>query len=72
MGYAYCTSACIGCGRIFSYNPRRVPSVRINGNREPICLACVNHVNPKRIANGLQPIVLHPDAYWPCDESELP
>jgi hypothetical protein len=27
MGYAFATSPCIGCGRLFSYNPVRVPSL---------------------------------------------
>jgi hypothetical protein len=71
MGYALCTGTCIGCHRVFSFNPMRVPSIRIKGNREPICLECVNRVNPKRIANGLEPIVPAPDAYDACDESEL-
>jgi hypothetical protein len=26
MGYVFVTSQCFGCGRIFSYNPLRVPS----------------------------------------------
>lgn len=69
--YAMGTSHCVGCGRLFSYNPVRVPSITIKGSREPICLACVQRVNPKRIANGLEPIVPLPDAYDACDESEL-
>jgi hypothetical protein len=72
MGYAYCTSACIGCGQIFSYNPMRVPSIRVKGEREPICQNCVDRANPRRIRNGLEPIVPHSDAYEPCDETELP
>jgi hypothetical protein len=71
MGYALCHSACIGCGRLFSYNPRHVPSLRVNGVREPVCLNCVERANPRRLANGLDPIVPHPDAYEPIDESEL-
>ena len=71
MGYVYVTSACAGCGRVFSYNPVRVPSVRIHGRREPVCQGCVARVNPTRIAKGLEPIVPLPDAYEPCDESEL-
>ena len=72
MGYAFATSACIGCGRVFSYNPMRVPSLRtVAGIREPVCLTCVERVNPRRIANGLPPIVPLPDAYEPVDESEL-
>jgi len=49
----------------------KVPSVRINGVREPICQACVNRANPERIKNGLEPIVPAPDAYKACDEKEL-
>ena len=71
VGYVFATSACVGCGRIFSYNPMRVPSLTINGSRQPICEGCVARVNPTRIKNGLPPIVPFPDAYEACDESEL-
>lgn len=71
MGYALATSTCYGCGRLFSYNPVRVPSIRINGSREPICGDCISRANPKRVANGLDPIVPHRDAYVACDEGEL-
>ena len=71
MGYAFAMSPCIGCGRVFSYNPVAVPCVTINGTREPICLSCVERVNPERKRNGLSPIVPLPDAYEACDESEL-
>lgn len=72
MGVAFATSPCIGCHRIFTYNPMRVPSITYHGSREPICATCVERVNPLRIANGLEPIVPLQDAYEPCDESELP
>jgi hypothetical protein len=71
MGFAFCISPCIGCGRLFSYNPVRVPSLTVNGTRQPICQACVDRANPRRIANGLPPIVPLPDAYEACEESEL-
>lgn len=71
MGYAFCTSSCIGCGRVFNYNPMRVPSITIEGDRKPICQTCVDRVNPQRVANGLDPIVPFPDAYDACNESEL-
>lgn len=71
MGYAMATSNCFGCGRVFSYNPVRVPSVRVRGSREPICQDCVNRANPERIKNGLEPIVPAPDAYEPVNEEEL-
>jgi hypothetical protein len=70
--FALYHSDCAGCHRIFAYNPLRVPSVVINGKREPICSFCVERVNPIRVANGLQPIVPLPDAYEAIDERELP
>lgn len=74
MGYVLCHSACFGCGRLISYNPLRVPSIRDpkTGSKEPICLDCVNRVNPQRIKNGLEPIRPAPDAYQACEEGELP
>jgi len=71
MGYALAYSPCLGCGRVFAYNPVRVPSITHNGTRQPICQACVDRANPNRIKNGLEPIVPAPDAYEACDESEL-
>lgn len=68
MGYAYAMSGCICCSALFSYNPMRVPSVRINGKREPVCQSCVAIANSQRILNGLPPIVPFADAYEPIDE----
>jgi len=73
MGYVFITSACFGCGQIFSYHPNRVPSIRnpATGSREPICRVCVERVNPMRVKNGLDPIVPLPGAYEPADENEV-
>jgi hypothetical protein len=72
MGYALAFGPCIGCKRLFHFNPLRVPSCSaVTGKREPICAECVERVNPIRIANGLDPIVPHWDAYGACDEVEL-
>jgi hypothetical protein len=73
MGYISVTSACFGCGRVFSYNPMHVPSIRDprTGSREPVCRDCVERVNPMRAQNGLPPIVPHPQAYEPCPEDEV-
>lgn len=70
-GYAICYGACYGCGRRFTFNPLAVPSVTVQGTREPFCLRCVLAANPIRVRNGLSPIVPAPDAYGPCSESEL-
>ena len=71
MSYVTAMNACIGCKRPFSYNPHRVPSVTVNGTREPICPDCVARYNPIRAAKGLEPIVPLPGAYEPMDEGEL-
>jgi hypothetical protein len=72
MGVACALANWYGCSRPFTFNPLRVPSITINGSREPICRDCVERANPQRIANGLAPIVPMPGAYEACDESELP
>jgi hypothetical protein len=71
MGYVTAMGTCVGCHKLFSFNPMRVPSVTVKGTREPICAACVDRVNPTRIKNGLSPIVPAADAYDACDEGEL-
>lgn len=71
MGYVFATSECCVCKRLFCYNPNLVPSIRINGVREPICEECVNWANPERLKRGLEPITILRGAYEPCDESEL-
>lgn len=71
MGFVTAYSACYVCGNLFTYNPMRVPSVPVNGVREPLCRACVERVNPGRVANGLPPIVPHRDAYTACNERDM-
>ena len=71
MGVALAMSPCFGCKRIFAYNPMHVPSIRIGGERQPICLDCVHRCNPARVKQGLAPIIPHKDAYEPCNEEEL-
>jgi Fe-S-cluster-containing dehydrogenase component len=71
-GYVLAHGNCIGCGRMIAFNPVRVPSLTWKGSREPICADCVERINPRRIANGLPPIVPAPDAYEACREEELP
>ena len=55
-----------------NFNPVRVPSLMVNGRREPICEACFNRWNEiHRTSKGLAPQLLAPDAYRECDEYEL-
>jgi hypothetical protein len=71
MGYVTAMGQCVGCKKLFSFNPMRVPSITVKGTKEPICAECVERVNPARIKNGLPPIVPAADAYDACDEGEL-
>lgn len=71
MGYVSVIGTCIGCGQPFSFHPNKVPSIRIRGVRREICAACVAAANPRRIANGLAPIVVLPGAYAEADEAEV-
>lgn len=64
-GYMWVYGACYRCHRMFTFNADRVPSLTINGNREPFCQQCIDAVNPVRLANGLEPIVPLPGAYEP-------
>ena len=73
MGYMFVLSPCFNCKTLISYNPERVPSIRVNragqpdpnGTREPVCRACIERANPVRIQNGLEPITILPGAYEP-------
>lgn len=65
MGYMIALGNCFGCGALMSFNPDRVPSIRVRGVRQPICKLCVERANPDREKNGLAPIVPMPGAYEP-------
>lgn len=71
MGYVIMFGTCIGCGRPFAFNPHRVPSVRVNGVREPVCRECIERVNAIRKEKGLEPFEIPADAYEPLPEEEL-
>jgi hypothetical protein len=55
---------CLGCGRIFMFDPDQVPSIRVSrvdgkwvndqehGHREPVCPACCQAANPERARLG--------------------
>ena len=69
--YVTCYAPCILCGQPFSFNPVHVPSIRVRGVKQPLCEGCVPPVNAFRISRGLPAIEPHPDAYEPCEESEI-
>jgi len=70
-GYAMAFGFCCRCGRLFGFNPMKVPSLRIDGVREPVCEHCFHIINAMREKLGLPLNVLQPDAYEPCAESEI-
>lgn len=70
MGVYFVMGPCAGCGQVFTFNPHKVPSIRIQGKREPICKGCIDRANPEREKKGLDPIEILPGAYEPADESE--
>lgn len=60
-------------------NPLRVPSIMVEGIKEPLCKSCAEALNrgEEIIINHkrykvLEPKAIHPEAYEPCDERELP
>jgi hypothetical protein len=68
MGRAIMLGFCAACGRHIEFNPHKVPSLMIEGKREPICKSCAERWN-----------ILHPEnakpiqegAYDSFDENEL-
>jgi len=68
MGYYFVIGQCVNCGNVFTFNPDKVPSVTVNGRREPVCQACIEFANPIREARGLPRIKPLPGAYDPAPE----
>jgi hypothetical protein len=86
LGYAIVLGQCFACGRAFTFNPHRVPSIPIDpvtrrppdmggdparARREPICETCFDRANELRVARGEQPVALLPGAYDALDAGEL-
>jgi hypothetical protein len=68
MGYATMMGFCIACGKPISFHPHKVPSLMIDGKRQPICEGCANRWN------GLHPEQARPileGAYGFFPEEEL-
>jgi hypothetical protein len=65
MAYMSVIGACYACKRPFSFNADRVPSIPIDGVREPICEDCMAMINAKRKEKGLEPFAILPGAYEP-------
>jgi hypothetical protein len=71
MSFLFVHGFCIGCRAPLSFNAEHVPSIRVNGEREPLCAACFDRWNEiHRTSQGLKPLPLHPDAYEPQEVSD--
>lgn len=68
MGWMTCFGSCIVCDQPFSFNPHAVPSVRVNGEREPICQNCIAAINIKRKLLHVAEIKVAEDAYKAVEE----
>ena len=82
MPYATLYFTCIACGRPDMGNPYKIPSITItfvngtavpdpSGSREPRCQLCAHRLNEIRLAKGLEPFPIPPDAYesWSYPDS---
>ena len=56
---------CVACARLFAFDPDRVPSIRYEGERRPVCPDCLDRVNQMRLARGLDPHRPPRGAYGP-------
>lgn len=65
MGYLMVLGECWACKRLFTFSAERVPSVPIEGVRQPICRTCVERANVERAASGRPLITILPGAYDP-------
>ena len=70
MGYYFCIGQCVRCHTSFTFNPDRVPSIRLKPEleKEPICPDCFNDLNRVRANHGLEPWILPSGAYEPASE----
>ena len=70
--YALMLAQCPVCKNGFACNPLRVPSLRINGEKEGICKDCFEFRQQYREANDLPRETYAADAYSPVNAEELP
>lgn len=66
-GFAFAMGTCLACKKTFTFHPSFVPAL----GGEPVCESCMELVNEKRKAMGLDPHPIHPRAYDVAEENEL-
>lgn len=52
--YAFMLAPCVLCGIPFAFHPNLVPSVRVKGEKEPVCRQCHDYLNDLREKKGLE------------------
>lgn len=70
--YAFMIAACARCKQPMTFNPHKVPALRINGVKEPVCRGCHDILNAEREKLGLERWPEPQEgAYEPLPEEEL-
>jgi len=68
MPFMFVAGECVSCHCLITFSPSHVPSIRVNGSREPLCVACFTRWNElHRVSKGLEPVEAHPLA-WTAEE----
>lgn len=67
MGYAIMLGFCAACKNPIQFNPHKVPSLMIQGVRQPICRACAERWNELHKENA-RPIQAGAYDYLPEEE----
>jgi hypothetical protein len=70
--YCFMMGTCINCKKHIVFNPKYVPSLRVNGKREPICRTCADYWNDiHRSSKGLPKQEIHEQAFEPLNTNEI-
>ena len=56
MAFMFCLGFCANCKKSVTFNPSKVPSIRVNGEKEPLCFECATKWSR-----------LHPEAKFEID-----
>ena len=69
MGFMFVTVACaggrqLGMRKMITVNGDHPPTIEINGRPKEVCRKCFDYHNQSRAGRGLEPLNLHPKAYF--------
>ncbi len=67
MSAMFCMGYCVACRAFIAFNPVHVPSLTVNGEREPLCRSCAELW---RTIHNRPDITIHKDAYETYDDAE--